>query len=171
MASATIPPGEDLLLRLEPDPPPRPVLEEEFALDEEEVLLPGPPDAPAPAPARAGMGRDTIASPPREAEEIRRQIRRPPSFEPAITFEAIDDDEEEIEELTLEAISSEAHTEPSRAPAEPLPPAMAAVPPASVTTPVTAQADVEVPVVVAVSGETTHVQLNLRIKLQLRRDR
>ncbi len=192
VASATIPPGEELSFRLEPEPPPPRVLEEEFALEEEE-LVPGPPDAPAPAPAPArpaasAGGRDTIASPPREAEEIRRHIRRPSSFEPAITFEAIDDDDDEIEELTLEAVSSEASTEPSRgsreaddrrmarrpepAPALPPPlPVAAVTAPVSLITSSAQEADVEVPVLVTIRGDTAQVQVNLRIKLQIRLDK
>jgi signal recognition particle receptor subunit beta len=107
--------ADDLLDGLEIHPHPEAVVEEELSLDDDV--------APAAASARPRPGaRDTVASPPREAEEIRRRIRTP-TYEPEV-FEAIDDEEEDIEELTLDAVG------PGRAAAGPFtrvaePPALA----------------------------------------------
>jgi signal recognition particle receptor subunit beta len=165
------PESEDLLDSLELTPTPE--SEDGFALEEldvEAVALDEVPATPPPRPAPAD-GRSTIASTPREAEELRRRLRTPA---PPV------DAELEV------GMGSEADTgpvgqsTPASRPAGPpqptLPPQSPAAGRATATSAPVAlrldqnasSAEVTVPVVVSLDRGTAQVNLNLRLVLQLK---
>jgi signal recognition particle receptor subunit beta len=60
-----------------------------------------PPAPPPPAPAAQPVGKTTLVTRPNEAEELRRRIGR--RLEPEMVLEEVDEEEEDIEEITFEA--------------------------------------------------------------------
>jgi mutual gliding-motility protein MglA len=59
-----------------------------------------PPPPPPPAPAAQAKGKTTLVSRPNEAEELRRRIGR--RLEPEMVLEEVDEEDEDIEEITFE---------------------------------------------------------------------
>jgi hypothetical protein len=154
-------------------------------LDGDEALEVVDDEAPARRPARAGT--ETVASTPREAEDLRRRIARPLSD---LDLEHIEEEEHEVEEISLEPPPVAALTASSPtfrpyleedvaglvAPAAPRPPA--APRSALVTTqavPVSVdlvagpgQADIAIPVEIVLNNGTAQVNLHVRLTLNLK---
>jgi signal recognition particle receptor subunit beta len=151
----------------------------------------------APSQRRPRAGTETVASTPRETEELRRRISQPV---PDLDLERIEEEEQEVEEISLEQPLFAAASEPTFRPyldedlfnptspkqprAEAPPPARpapapAAEPPATAITsasvPVSvdlvagpAYADVAIPVEIVLNNGTAQVNLHVRLTLNLK---
>jgi len=186
-ATATIPPvaahfGEEDLLESLEAPHTDPVLE---------VIV----EEPAPAP----RGRDpkgTLVSSHNEVADLRRRISTPGAEEYEVDLEEIEDEEEAIEELSLDseplpggldhlvppapakaarpapAPSAPPRAAPASAPSRPAAVATASAVPVEVQVePGPGQTDVQVPIELYLDPGTTRVNLVLRLILNLRRGR
>ena len=172
--------------------------EEEEVIDAEDLGGPGiaaefsveePPAVSVPPPPPRRDSRATLISAPAEAEELRSRLRRPPAPEPELTLDEIDD-EEDVEEITLD----DAPPAERRAPVRSSPaPAVAASParmpvaapaasrsvevvptrtaPVSVElTAVPGRTDVTIPVEVRVGKGAAQVNIQLTLTLKIRAD-
>jgi signal recognition particle receptor subunit beta len=199
--SPTPPPPPPKAAAAPPPPPPRtaapqkslsleeddvPLMMEEAELDFSRAEVGDSPLDPPPArrPPAPVPDRDTLVSPPEEAEEIRRQIR---PVMPEISLDEIEeeDDEEEIEEISLdpsppwaareESFDMDLTPPPSNAPARP-PPAAAARPapaPSANVAPVAVDlrrgpTEVTIPLDVVLENGSGPVRLDLRLTLNVK---
>jgi len=156
----------------EPDLP----LEEEFDLP--------PPSVPPPPPAvpdqdRVAESARTLVSDPDAAEELRRKISR---FEPELSFDTLEGEEEEdIEEISLEPDDEFPSELPAYRPPPPppggslRPPSASLAPQAPTIIPVSVdlvgdsgQTDISIPVEVVLAQGRAQVQIHLRLTLNLK---
>jgi signal recognition particle receptor subunit beta len=191
---------DELLDSLELQPAP------EEALPEAELGLDGPTpiemietldveDEPALPPPASRLGKTTLVSGPKETEDLRRKIARPSV--PDLTLEELgeDDEDAEIEELSLDAPPEpEAEPEPEPPPPAPIAPAPRPMPPATrpapaapdarasarvptlATPPVSVQlpsvppgqTDITIPVEVTVGDGAAQVAIHIRLTLSLK---
>jgi signal recognition particle receptor subunit beta len=158
-----------------------PVEDEEEIIDAEELgglsaesetPFPEPPRAASPPPPRAPDVRSTLVSGPAETEELRSRLRRAP--EPELSLDEFDDDED-VEEITLEE---------SPPPSQPLPSPSVAIgarrsvavapittnPVAVELTAIPGRTEVSIPVEVRVGNGTAQVNIHLSLTLNISRD-
>jgi signal recognition particle receptor subunit beta len=159
-----------------------------LSLDSEEALEIVDEEA-AGSRRAARPGTETVASTPREAEELRRRIARPVSD---LDLEHIEEEEQEVEEISLEpppVAAARAAPPPTfrpyleedlRAPSAPSPPAVprsattsstAVVPAVPVSVDLVAgpgQADIAIPVEITLNNGTARVNLNVHLTLNLK---
>jgi signal recognition particle receptor subunit beta len=189
---------EDLLdsLHLSPDGDDDEVMVEDpepdaLSLDVEEPLDVVEEDDEPPSRQRVRVGTETVASTPRETEMLRQRIGRPLSD---LDLERIEEEEQEVEEISLDSPAPSAapafrpyleedlfaERPPARA-EQPQPPAT--VPPApapasalAASVPVSVdlvasgpgQADVAIPVEIVLNNGTAQVNLHVRLTLNLK---
>ena len=87
-------------LRMGPEGIPSDESEEVETVDLDEAFAPGPVAPPPPAAAEAQKARTTLVSGPKETDDLRRRISRPSI--PELSLDELNDEDEEIEELTFE---------------------------------------------------------------------
>ncbi len=167
----------DLDLDLSLSEPASDPMEEIIALD---IELPAPPAPPRPPGLEAA--KSTLVSGPKETDDLRRRIARPPV--PDLTLEELgddDDDDDDFEDQSRPAARPAPAPRPapisSSAAATTIPPVPAASPPPALATPPVsvslpngvATTDVTIPVELRVGeGEAQvaiHIRLNLSLKL------
>jgi signal recognition particle receptor subunit beta len=185
--TATIPPAagrppmssaEDLLdLEAEPAAPVHRGDTAEIPLIVEEDEVAAAPPAPIRNPEKGG----TLISSPDEAQDLRRRISMP-SADFDVNLEAIEEEEDEIEEISLESeplppLRRAGLHPPGPLPAPPRAPAPAAPPPRLASPPPievevearSAQAEISVPIELNLEPGTTQVNLSLRLILKIKR--
>jgi signal recognition particle receptor subunit beta len=187
--TATIPPAagrppvssaEDLLdLDAEPAAPVHRGDTAEIPLVVEEDEVTAPPPAPIRSPEPKG---GTLISSPDEAQDLRRRISMP-SADFDVNLEAIEEEEDEIEEISLESDPLPPLRRAGLHPPGPLPaPPRAPVPASAATAPRpaspppievevearSAQAEVSVPIELSLEPGTTQVNLSLRLILKIK---
>jgi signal recognition particle receptor subunit beta len=91
-------PGEELVIEDVPSPPPPPLNGPSRTAPQP---VPPPVMAPPRTPGSPPVGKTTLVSRPDEAEELRRKIGR--RLEPDMVLEEVDEDEEDIEEITFDS--------------------------------------------------------------------
>jgi signal recognition particle receptor subunit beta len=195
-APVAAPPAPSAPLRVVPPEKPLALEEEDIPLVMEEAELDlsraevgdSPLDPPRPPPRKPPPpvpDRDTLVSPPDEAEEIRRQIR--PVVVPEIGLDEIEEeDEEEIEEISLdpsppwgardESFDVDLTPPPANASSRPSSaPARAAAPPApsAKVAPVSVDlrrgpTEVSIPLDVVLENGSGPVRLDLRLTLNVK---
>jgi hypothetical protein len=172
--------AEDLLdLGAEPAPPVHRGDTAEIPLVVEEDEVTEPPLAPIRSPEPKG---GTLISTPDEAQDLRRRISMP-SADFDVNLEAIEEEEDEIEEISLESdplppLRRAVLPSPGPLPAPPRAPvpAPAATPPRPASpAPIevevearSAQAEVSVPIELSLEPGTTQVNLSLRLILKIK---
>jgi signal recognition particle receptor subunit beta len=133
-------PSDELLESIDLQPSVEPMEEEQEislsagpevdAVAVEELSLDSPSPAPAPGPA-SKPGRTTLVKNASEADELRQRIGR--TTDPELTLDAVDPDDEDIEEISFDtAPNLVPESEPEAAPAPLLAPARTAAPRAPV---------------------------------------
>jgi hypothetical protein len=106
-------------LRMGPEGIPSDESEEVETVDLDEAFTPAPLAPPSPPATEAQKARTTLVSGPKETDDLRRRISRPSI--PELNLDELNEEDEEIEELTFEPEPLPVRTPPPSPPPHPAP--------------------------------------------------